>query len=182
MAICRRLAALLSAPLGLRSRSGWGSVFWIELPLAGDAAPPAVPPVEALRSQPATDQTKIFGTVLVVESDALVRAGMEQAILSWGGRVLLAANREEALRCCRESPLLPNLAICNTLLSGNVSGIELGEDLQRNFGPMGILLVSAAMDVETHAAARRAGFPLLREPVPPGRLRAALQQLLSESL
>ncbi|MCE9570378.1 MAG: response regulator [Rhodocyclales bacterium] len=182
LAICRRLAALLSAPLGLRSRSGWGSVFWIELPLAEDAEPPAVQPVGFPRSQPATDQTKIFGTVLVVESDALVRTGMEQAILSWGGRVLLAANREEALRCCRESPLLPNLAICNTLLSGNVSGIELGEDLQRNFGPMGILLVSAAVDVETHAAARRAGFPLLREPVPPGRLRAALQQLLSESL
>lgn len=34
LAICRRLAALLAVPLGLRSRPGRGSVFWIELPLA----------------------------------------------------------------------------------------------------------------------------------------------------
>lgn len=35
LAICRRLAALLAVPLGLRSRPGRGSVFWLELPLAG---------------------------------------------------------------------------------------------------------------------------------------------------
>ncbi|PKO84797.1 MAG: hybrid sensor histidine kinase/response regulator [Betaproteobacteria bacterium HGW-Betaproteobacteria-11] len=34
LAICRRLAALLAAPLGLRSHPGRGSVFWLELPLA----------------------------------------------------------------------------------------------------------------------------------------------------
>jgi CheY-like chemotaxis protein len=106
---------------------------------------------------------------------------MEEAILNWGGRVLLAASREDALRCCRESPLLPNLVICNALLPHNVSGIELGQELQRNFGPMGVLLISADAGEETVSAARRAGFPLLREPVPPGRLRAALRQLLAVS-
>jgi hypothetical protein len=53
--------------------------------------------------------------------------------------------------------------------------------LQRNFGPMGVLLISADVGEETLAAARRAGFPLLKEPVPPGRLRAALRQLLAVS-
>lgn len=33
LAICRRLAALLGTPIGVRSRPGRGSVFWIELPL-----------------------------------------------------------------------------------------------------------------------------------------------------
>jgi signal transduction histidine kinase len=180
LAICRRLSALLHAPLGVRSRSGRGSVFWLDLPFATDAAPLWQATGNTPPQNPA-DQIRLFGTVLVVETDPLVRAGMEEAILNWGGRVLLAANREEALDCCRESPLLPNLAICNTHLPCGVSGIELGLELQRNFGPMGVLLISADAGEETPAAARRAGFPLLKEPVPPGRLRAALRQLLAVS-
>jgi signal transduction histidine kinase len=180
LAICRRLSTLLDAPLGVRSRPGRGSVFWVDLPFATDAAPLWQATGNTPQQNP-SDQIRLFGTVLVVETDPLVRAGMEEAILNWGGRVLLAANREEALRCCRESPLLPNLAICNAYLPHGVSGIELGQELQRNFGPMGVLLISADVNEETLAAARRAGFPLLKEPVPPGRLRAALRQLLSVS-
>jgi CheY-like chemotaxis protein len=152
----------------------------VDLPFATDAAPLWQATGNTPQQNP-SDQIRLFGTVLVVETDPLVRAGMEEAILNWGGRVLLAANREEALRCCRESPLLPNLAICNAYLPHGVSGIELGQELQRNFGPMGVLLISADVNEETLAAARRAGFPMLKEPVPPGRLRAALRQLLSVS-
>lgn len=181
LAICRRLSVLLEAPLGVRSRPGRGSVFWLDLPIATDAAPSSLATDAAPPPRPA-DQIRLFGMVLVVEADPLVRAGMEEAILNWGGRVLLAANREEALRCCRESPLLPNLVICNTHLPHGVSGIELGQELQRNFGPMGVLLISADVGDATLSAARRAGFPLLKEPVPPGRLRAALRQLLATSV
>jgi signal transduction histidine kinase len=180
LAICRRLSALIDAPLGVRSRPGRGSVFWLDIPIATDAATSRQATESAPPPRPA-DQIRLFGTVLVIEPDSMVRSGMEQAILNWGGRVLLAANREEALRCCRESPLLPNLAICNTRLPQGVSGIEMGQELQRNFGPMGVLLVSADVDEETSATARRAGFSLLKEPVPPGRLRAALRQLLTVS-
>lgn len=181
LAICRRLSVLLEAPLGVRSRSGRGSVFWLDLPVATDAVPAGHVTESTPPPHPA-DQIRLFGMVLVVETDPLVRAGMEQAILNWGGRVLLAASREEALRCCRESPLLPNLVICNALLPHGVSGIELGQELQRNFGPMGVLLISADVGEATLSAARRAGFPLLKEPVPPGRLRAALRQLLATSV
>ena len=181
LAICRRLSTLIEAPLGVRSRSGHGSVFWLDLPIATDAVLSQQQVAASATLQNQADQIRLFGTVLVVEADPMVRAGMEEAILTWGGRVLLASNREEALRRCRESPLLPNLAICNTHLLQGISGIELGQELQRNFGPMGILLISADVGEEAAAAARRAGFPLLKEPVPPGRLRAALRQLLAVS-
>lgn len=177
LAICRRLADLLAIPMGVRSRPGRGSVFWIELPVTEDVATARA--TTPLLAEQAADHARIVGTVLVVESDPMVRAGMEQAIVSWGGRVLLAANREEALRCCRESALLPDLAICAIRLPGLVSGIGLAEELQREFGPMGILLVSADVSEEAQTAARRAGFALLNEPVPPGRLRAALRHMLT---
>jgi CheY-like chemotaxis protein len=103
---------------------------------------------------------------------------MQQAITGWGIRVLLAADREEALRCCRSAEQAPDVAICNLRLPGRVSGIVLAQELQREFGNCGALLIGTEFSEETLAAARDAGIPLLRQPLPPGRLRAALQQML----
>lgn len=179
LAICRRLAELLSAPIGVRSRPGRGSVFWIQLPLVSAynlnrEVPSATPPAEA-----AEDPARINGSVLVVDGDPLVAAGMEQAIAGWGGSVLLAANREEALRCCRREEGPPDVVICNVELPGGIGGIALAQALRREFEHMGVLLVSADAGEDVQAAARGAGFPLLRQPVPPGRLRAALRHLLA---
>lgn len=179
LAICRRLANLLSIQMGVRSRPGRGSVFWIELPMAPQGTPDNPPAGEAPPPLYLSDSARLSGTVLVVESDALVSASMEQAITNWGGRVMLAADREEALRRCRESAHPPDLTICNIRLPGLVSGIGLAQELQREFGHMAVLLVSADVSDEAQTAARRAGFALLKEPVPPGRLRAALRHLLA---
>ncbi|MCM2306459.1 MAG: ATP-binding protein [Sulfuritalea sp.] len=178
LAICRRLADLLGIPLGVRSRPGRGSVFWIELPVVPAGLPRDLPSAGSASSEGAVDPARIRGTVLVVERDALVRAGMQQAIVSWGGRVLLAADREEALSRCRESDPPPDLTICNLRLPGRGSGIELAQELRREFEGMAVLLVSADVSDEAQNAARNAGFALLKQPVPAGRLRAALRHLL----
>jgi signal transduction histidine kinase len=179
LAICRRLAGLAAIPIGVRSRPGRGSVFWIELPIASPGASDSEPKDKIAQIDQAADLARLSGTVLVVEGDALVRAGMEQAIVSWGGQVVLAANREEALHRCREVDHVPDMLICNIRLPGRASGIELAEQLQREFKRMSILLVSADTSEEARTAASRAGFALLKKPVSPGRLRAALQQLLA---
>jgi signal transduction histidine kinase len=179
LAICRRLAALLDIPIGVRSRSGQGSVFWIELPATGPETSSIAPTGELSPIEQAVESARLSGTVLVVEGDALVRAGMEQVIVGWGGHVVLAATRNEALHRCRESDQVPDLTICNIRLPGRVSGIEFAKELQREFEHMGILLVSADTSKEAQAAAREAGFALLKKPVSPGRLRAAVRQLLS---
>ncbi|MDP2826278.1 MAG: ATP-binding protein [Sulfuritalea sp.] len=178
LAICRRLADVLAIPLGVRSRPGRGSVFWIELPVVPASAPHDLPAAGSSPSEEAADPARITGTVLVVERDALVRAGMQQAIAGWGGRVLLAANREEALSRCRASNPPPDLTICNLRLPGPGSGIELAQELQREFKRMAVLLISADVSEEAQIAARNAGFALLKQPMPAGRLRAALRHLL----
>ncbi|MDP2133095.1 MAG: ATP-binding protein [Sulfuritalea sp.] len=179
LAICRRLAQLLDIPLDVRSRPGRGSVFWIELPVVPAAEVPAAAEAGKAHSEESPDPGRISGTVLVVDGNTLVRGGMEQAIVNWGGRVLSAANGEEARFRCHESASAPDLMICNIHLPGHVDGIALAQQLQRDFAGMAILLVSADTSEEAQAAARSAGFSLLKEPVPPGRLRAALRHLLS---
>lgn len=180
LAICHRLAALLGMPIGVRSWPGRGSVFWFELPLINEVAQTPSPHQAAVATvEAAPEAARIVGTILVVEEDELVRSGMEQNIRAWGGHVLLAANRDEALQCCRQSAVLPDLAICPGRLSDQVRGIDLAEELRRELGPISILLVSTETSEEERFAARDAGFPMLKKPVPPARLRAAVQQLLA---
>ena len=92
---------------------------------------------------------------------------------------MLATSREQALHRCRQASHPPDLAICNLRLPGLVSGIALAQELQQEFSQMQVLLISADVSAEAQAAARLAGYSLLKEPVPPGRLRAALQQMLA---
>ena len=179
LAICRRLAGLLAIPIGVRSRPGRGSVFWIELPVVQPVAQGATQDGEHGQAVQGAASVRLSGSVLVVEGDALVRAGMEQAIRDWGGNVVLATSREQALHRCRQASHPPDLAICNLRLPGLVSGIALAQELQQEFSQMQVLLISADVSAEAQAAARLAGYSLLKEPVPPGRLRAALQQMLA---
>ncbi len=181
LAICRRLAELLAIPIGVRSRLGRGSVFWIELPQAQPVAARGTAPSTVSQVEQAAEDARLTGTVLVVEGDALVRAGMEQAIAGWGGRVVLAENRDEALRCCQDSVTPPDLTICNINLEGPARCIELARELQREYKQMGILLVSADVSEQAQSAAQEAGYALLKQPVPPGRLRAALRHMLGSA-
>ncbi len=181
LAICRRLADLLSAPIGLRSRPGRGSVFWVRLPLVpAPTAAEAIPPSSKSGGESFEGPARLAGTALVVDGDPLVRAGMETVVTGWGVRVLLAASRDEALARCCDGAEKPDAAICSLRLPGNASGIDLARDLRRLHPAMGIVLVSTDASETTQAAARAAGFPLLKQPVAAGRLRAALRTLLPD--
>ncbi len=175
LAICRRLADLLEAPIGLRSRPGHGSVFWISLPLE---QPSEAHPVAAAPGDAAEAPARLSGMVLVIDSDPLVRAGMETAITGWGAQVMLAASRDEAIARVCDGGSEPDIAICNLHLLGVPSGIDLACELRHLYPRTGILMVGADISEDAQAAARAAGFPLLKQPVAPGRLRAALSTLL----
>ena len=177
LAICRRLAGLLGASLGVRSRPGHGSVFWITLPLEHPARH-ASPALAQTLAESAEDVARLGGTVLVVDGDPLVRAGMETAITGWGAKVILAASRDEAVTRCCEGGAVPDMAICNLRLPGKASGIDFGGELRSLYPGIGVLLVSADISEATQAAARAKDFPLLKQPIAPGRLRAALRTLL----
>lgn len=179
LAICRRLADLLQIRIGVRSRPGRGSVFWVEVPVASASACGSQEPDQVRPIELADDLARISGTVLVVEGDTLVRGGMERAIVEWGGSVIPAASHEEALYRCQQAGHPPDLLISNIHLPGRVDGIALARELRRKFERMAVLLVTADVSEEAQAAARNAGFSLLKQPVSPGRLRAALRNLLA---
>ena len=168
LSICHHVATALKTTIGLCSRPGRGSVFWIDLPLSGAAMrPDPVSPATAAENLPAAK-------VLVVGKDSIDRQLITKTIHAWGGEALCAPDLETALQLCRDQR--PLMAICDSQEDMPLGGVIIGEELRRENPSMAILLV-VSIDVSVKSVARNAGFPLLPKPVQAGRIRAALQQM-----
>lgn len=170
LAICRRIADLLATQIGIRSIPGHGSMFWFDLPLGT--------PQERLPNRTETEPQIIPGKVLVVDDDPLCRESAAEVIGDWGGKVLVARDADEALAICREQAKDISLVVCDVRLPGTTDGIALGGLLQQLNPAIRMVLVSAEVTAQVQAQARRAGFPILKKPVAPARLRATLLSLL----
>lgn len=173
LAICKRLAHLLGHRLGLASRPGHGSVFWVELPLGVAPAEEAVAIGEAQRPG------RIEGTVLVVDDDAASAASMVGLIASWGCRAIPVSGVQEAIVLCDEANWRPDVAICDPSYGGEVA-LDCALQLRQRYQDLAILLVSGDVSPDLAAGARTQGFMLLQKPVRPARLRALLQHLLHD--
>ena len=188
LAICQRLATLMGGRVGVRSREGRGSVFWLELPLAGveldhaglgDDAPSSAALVARDVTDSMRDALRLDGRVVVVEDDPLIRIAMEQLMRGWGLHVRSVERAEEIGRLLVSGELeCVDVAICDIRLPGPMNGVELAQMLQRTCPTLKVLLVSADVTEQIRRTAQQSGFPLLKKPVAPGRLRAAIGHLL----
>ncbi len=169
LAICQRIARVLETSIGLRSNLGSGSVFWFDLPAAMNP--------ERLVATGPQAVTPFAGGILVVDDDPMVRDGTASFIEGWGGEARPAQDAEQALDLVRGDPGWCRFAICDVRLPGDLDGIALAEALRRFDPAIRILLISADVTPALQAQAREAGFPLLRKPVAPARLRATLLSL-----
>lgn len=94
LAIVKRLAGLMGAPIGVRSRVGHGTVFSIEVPVG--KAPRSIESAPGGTRVPIglTLQERLF---VVVEDEAAVREGLVVLLQAWGARVV-AFDSVEAVR------------------------------------------------------------------------------------
>lgn len=177
LAIVERLARLLDHRIDLASTPGRGSRFSIELPL-GDAQ-------QAIREQrgpvPATNSLNgLF--VVVVDDEALVRAGMEGVLHGWGCHVVSAGSGDEALALLGEHERTPDVLISDYRLRENETGIEVINRLRTHYASaIPAALISGDTAPERLREAKDSGYPLLHKPVSPAKLRALLIYLITET-
>ncbi|MBX3627318.1 MAG: hybrid sensor histidine kinase/response regulator [Rhizobacter sp.] len=180
LSIAQRLAALMQAPLGLRSEPGRGSVFTLELPV-GD-----VSQAHALHEPcgtAASARALVGRTILVVDDDATIRAGLEALLGGWGAKVL-AFGSLQAVRtwAARADAVRPDLLIADYRLDGHHTGVEAIAAVRGRFeGGLPAIMITGSLGSELGGESADHGFQLLLKPVAPHKLRALVNFALADA-
>ncbi|MBK1680843.1 ATP-binding protein [Rhodocyclus tenuis] len=179
LSIVRRLARLISAEVGCRSRPGRGSLFEVRLPLAklpaavdSDDGVATVPLASGELARPAL-QGLSGRTIAIVEDDQLVAQAMASSFAALGMRVSVYASAEEALAAPDINEADFHIADCR--LPGRLDGSAYLGTLQAlSTLPLKAVLLSG--DAKTGLLAHKGDgrWPVLEKPVELQALLAAL--------
>jgi signal transduction histidine kinase/CheY-like chemotaxis protein len=174
LAIVARLAALMEAPIDVRSRVGHGTVFSFIVP-QGRAARALQPATERLKSP--LGLTLQGRLMLVVEDEAAVREGLVVLLKAWGASVLAfdtVAAVDGWIATAPAEP--PDLLIVDYRLPQASTGLDALAALRRHWPqralPAIVITGSTIGGHETEAAEH--DFHLLIKPVLPNKLRAMI--------
>jgi len=173
LAIVERIGRVLGHRIGLRSRLGHGSVFWVRVAL-GQACTTA--PAATIENEQEDDC--LPGCLAwCVDDDPRVCEATRALLERWGCQVAFAGGPQAALAMAAPGNT-PRLLLLDVRM-GAFHGPGLRDELCRRWGaePATILVTAERDDgLRREAAARGWGF--LSKPVRPPALRALISQLL----
>jgi CheY-like chemotaxis protein len=117
-------------------------------------------------------------TVLCIDNEPEILAGMNALMSRWGVRVLSAVNVLEARQAMERD--IPDVILADYRLSdGEIDGLELLQLLLQGLHAPAAL-ITADHSVALAERARALGYPLLRKPLKPAALRALLGALAAQ--
>jgi CheY-like chemotaxis protein/HPt (histidine-containing phosphotransfer) domain-containing protein/two-component sensor histidine kinase len=175
LALARSFADAMGGRIGVRSRPGEGSTFWVALPAAG----PGLLPAEPLRRAPAAAAPRT-GTVAVVDDDADLRA-YAAAVLERAGYTV-ALDRGTAGAAQRVAAARPLAVLLDLNLEAG-SGAALLEAFRAHeaLRSTPVLAFSAMAAAEDRERALAAGFHgYVVKPVEPEVLLARVDEAVAE--
>lgn len=174
LSVVRRLARLTGCEVGVRSESGRGSRFWIEVPLASALPSQSVP--RARRKEVVSPFAT--GTVLVIEDDAIVRDGLVATLSGWGHVAIASASQDEALAAV--AGRTPDVIVADYRLAAGQVGTDAIVAVQSRIGrKVPAVIVTGDTDPERLREAERTGFALLHKPISAAELRAVIDRLMA---
>jgi signal transduction histidine kinase/CheY-like chemotaxis protein len=179
LSICRELAQLMGGEVGLESRLGVGSTFFVELPFPAVAPSPQISPTLEPDSAAA-----LAGTHMLLVEDHPVNMMVAQAMLEqWGVRVEVATDGQAALDAVAQATRRGDDfdAVLMDVQMPGMSGYEATQILRRQYAadalPV-IALTAAALVSEREQALSYGMNDFLTKPIDGARLHAALVRCL----
>ncbi len=174
LAIVARLAALMEAPIDVRSRVGHGTVFSFMVPMG--KAVRALEPAGARLKSPLglTLQGRLM---LVVEDEAAVRDGLVVLLKAWGASVLAFDTVAAVADWLATAPAeAPDLLIVDYRLPQATTGLDALALLRRHWPgrTLPAIVVTGSTIGGHEAEAAEHDFHLLIKPVLPNKLRAMI--------
>ena len=177
LAIVERLARLLAAPVAMDSRPGRGSMFGLDLPLAGAVQPP--PRAALVPGQAQIDMSGLF--IVVVDDEEAILAATREVLEQWHCKVVTAASGAAALEQLAASPRAPDALICDFRLRNHETGIDVIDALRAEFNvDIPALLVSGDSAPARMREAEANGLRVLHKPFNENSLRLMLTQILAK--
>lgn len=173
LAIVRRLAQAIRAPVVVRSTPGRGSMFAVDLPFVQVAA----------EGRDATQcEGNLAGKLIVlVDDEASILQAASFILEKAGCAVVLARSGKEALENLASSARVPDAIVCDYELKDELKGPAVIQALREEFNSnIPALLVTG--DTGGGAAerlAREMEVPMLYKPLESAALRSSLGSLLS---
>ncbi len=169
LSIAQRISQLLGHPISVDSRQGQGSVFRIQVNLGVE--------VEAPRPRPAIDSRLAGLSVLCIDNEAVIRAGMQSLLEQWGCSVVTASDLREALaNWSGEAP--PQLVLADFHLDEE-TGLDVLEALRYHWQQnLPAVVISADNSDEVRLQVQEAGCLFLAKPVQPAALRTLMRRAL----
>jgi PAS domain S-box-containing protein len=176
LSIVKRSARLIDAGLDVRSTPARGSVFSVSVPRceAPAARPPVRPAAEpAAAAAPAAPAGQ--RSVLVIDDDEQVLAGMQQLLQIWGHRVWCAASADEAVVLAIEHAAEIDVLLSDYRLGGNTTAVQAIAAVHACLGrPVPTYILTGDTSPQRIQEACELGFPLLHKPVDTSALMQAL--------
>jgi signal transduction histidine kinase/CheY-like chemotaxis protein len=119
LAIVRRIGKILDHRIDVRSTSGKGTVFSIEVP-RGDSRRDTM---ERVRT-PRFEREDFPDSILVVEDEKSVRASLSRLLKTKGMDAIVVATADDALARISRQEIRPDLLICDYNLRGSANGVD----------------------------------------------------------
>jgi len=173
LAVASRMAALMGAQIGLRSRPGRGSVFSVALPRAAIRSGTSLRP-----PGPTSDRShgELAGLqVLCVDDEISILDAMQGLVRQWGGSALTAQTGAQAVEASRGQRL--DAVIVDYQLADGETGFDVIDALARvrpTMPPVGIVTANRSEAVRSRASER--GIRLIHKPVTADALHDFLAQ------
>ena len=133
LSIVHRLGNLLGHRVSVRSESGKGSVFSIEIKsLVAFAGEPVAPEPQSPATRRTTN-TRVGGMILVVDDDKDVEELLDQTLRDEGHMTVTARDGVTALAQVSASAIKPDLILADFNLPNGLTGLQLVEKIRAVF-------------------------------------------------
>lgn len=149
-------------------------MFSIEVPISREVPQP----ISQAAPQLITGNPLPGRRLLVLDNELSILESMSALLGQWGCEVVIATDEVGALQALQGRA--PELILADFHLDHGVIGCEVVRRLREHFAqPIPAIMITADRSDQCRRSLQKLGAPLLNKPVKPGKLRAALSQMLS---
>ena len=174
LAIVQHLGELLGHPIGVRSRPGKGSVFSVDVALAGAT------PLSTAASGAPHRAADAVSTGVVIEDEDAVRESLAAMLGADGHRVITATTGQAALNAVRREGVAPDLVISDYNLPGESNGVQIATALRSTLGwQVPVIILSGDVRAEELRNISGSSCVSVIKPVKADDLARLVQQLLA---